>query len=122
MAGIVDRPARFEARQRRSPAMSSNRSGVVDGRTNTGCNKPIALIDAESSASESSSKWFRGWFGFGSIEETEISCNPVPEPPPSRGANTVDPVGINASKPLPSPDLRATTHLQCHCSIRLCTR
>ena len=60
MAGIVESPARFEARQRRSPAISSKRSGVDDGRTKTGCNKPIALIDAESSASESSSKWFRG--------------------------------------------------------------
>ena len=51
------------ALRRRSPAMSWNLPLGI-GRTITGCNKPWFLMISASSLSASSSKLFRGWFGF----------------------------------------------------------
>ena len=48
-AGIVCRPARLAARQRRSPAISSKRSSPV-ARTRTGCSTPSSRTEAVSAA------------------------------------------------------------------------
>ena len=53
IAGIVSRSAMLDARQRRSPAMSSNFEPL--GRTRIGCRTPCSRIDAASSVSDSSS-------------------------------------------------------------------
>ena len=66
------RPARWEARQRRSPMMSSYRPGPA-ARTTTGWSRPTCLMDSASSSSASSSKVRLGCRGFGVIEETSIS-------------------------------------------------
>jgi hypothetical protein len=53
MAGIVSRLARRDARQRRSPAISSNCDPT--GRTRIGCRTPCSRMESASSVSESSS-------------------------------------------------------------------
>jgi hypothetical protein len=62
--GIVAMPAILDARQRRSPAISSY-PPAVRGWTMTGCNTPRSRIESASAVSEASSKRLRGWDGLG---------------------------------------------------------
>ena len=59
-AGTSRNPAFCAARQRRSPAMISNRPPST-GRTRIGCMMPCSRIDSASSASDASSILVRGW-------------------------------------------------------------
>ena len=63
IAGMLSSPARWLARQRRSPMMSSNfvpSSPVSAGRTTIGCRTPNSRIECSSSLRSSSSKTVRG--------------------------------------------------------------
>ena len=71
IAGMCFRPAFEDARQRRSPMISSKPSGV--SRTTMGCSRPNSRMEWTSSASSSSSKTWRGCFGLGMICPTGIS-------------------------------------------------
>ena len=77
-------PASSQARQRRSPMMSSylasglSAIGASSGRTMTGWSTPTSLIEAASSASSSSSKTVRGCFVFGIIAVSGSSANVAP--------------------------------------------
>ena len=73
MAGIVSSPARWTARQRRSPITSSNRPSA-SGRTTTGCSSPTSWIDSTSSSIASSSNTVRGCRGLGEMSETGKSA------------------------------------------------
>src|SRR4051795_6512598 len=68
-AGIVSRPARRDARQRRSPATIWYVFGP-SGRTRIGCSTPCSRIDAASSSSAWGSKTIRGCSGLGSMLST----------------------------------------------------
>src|SRR6188472_1905203 len=71
IAGMLSRFAIPDARQRRSPAMSSNFGPL--GRTRIGWRTPCSRIESASSVSDSSSYERRGWAGFGRILPTGIS-------------------------------------------------
>src|SRR5437588_6661839 len=71
MAGIVSRCASREARQRRSPAMSSY--WLPTGRTRIGCRTPCSRMLSASSVSESSSYESRGCAGLGRIRSIGTS-------------------------------------------------
>jgi len=58
--GTVFRPAICAPRQRRSPAIISNRPRL-NGRTSSGCSTPWDLMDSPSSARASLSILIRGW-------------------------------------------------------------
>jgi len=95
------RPARWEARQRRSPAMSSKRSAPPPGepmrRTMSGSISPCSRMDSVSSASSCSSKYCRGWPACGTIFSTGQmnAARSGPVPGGSGGA------GRSASSPRP---------------------
>ena len=78
MTGTSARPASFEARRRRSPAISSYSFIMPEGvnfsvRTTTrGCNTPYCLMESESSASFTASNSCRGWRGFGFTLSTSM--------------------------------------------------
>src|SRR4051812_16109632 len=74
-AGMVSRPAAFDARQRRSPAMSWY-SSSSSGRTRIGCRTPCSRIDAASSSSVTESNANRGCCGFGVIRSTGMFRTP----------------------------------------------
>src|SRR2546423_700932 len=78
-AGIVAWPAIFDARQRRSPAMSWN-WWLPSGRTRMGWRTPCSRIEAASSWSDSSSKTIRGCSGFGVIRSTGTVRTPTVRP------------------------------------------
>ena len=106
MAGIVAKPARWVARQRRSPAINSYwSSSSSSSLTKIGCNTPISAIDAANSTNVSSSKWCRGWFGFGETDAVGISTN-VPVSPPGPPS-----IGMSELNPFPSPLRRAIVYL-----------
>src|SRR5262249_1964773 len=99
-AGMVVLPARFEASQRRSPAINWNLP-LGPGRSTTGCTTPLARIESANSFNESSLMRRRGWEGLGSISSIATSC--VPE---GDGAETVavaadDRPGRSESRPRP---------------------
>src|SRR5437763_439189 len=102
MAGIVWRPARLAARQRRSPAINWN-DPISTWRTSTGWRTPSSRTEAVRELRLSSSNVVRGWPGFGSMEVTGIW----------RYADSLSPGagGISAPSPLPSPLRRPTAHL-----------
>src|SRR3546814_656460 len=95
ITGIEGSPARLAARQRLSPAISSKRSSA-SSRTRMGWSTPSSATEAVRLASDSSSKYRRGWLGFGLIEPTGNSLSPVP-------ASPVMALGVRAPRPLPSP-------------------
>src|SRR5579883_2478145 len=76
-AGISASPARRAARQRRSPAISSNRPPAM-ARTTIGWISPWALIEAASSCRRSSSIDCRGWYRPGWIRATSSRRNSSP--------------------------------------------
>ena len=91
--GIVVRPAACAARQRRSPAISSQPSPTP--RTRTGWTMPSRRTLSTSSAKRSSSMRARGWRGFGVICSIGISRS---EPcVPSCGSPS------RSARPWPSP-------------------
>src|SRR5579884_283063 len=100
---MVCNPARREARHRRSPAISSKRS-VPTALTRIGCRTPRARMESVSEARLSSSKWARGWLGFGSTAETGTCRSTESESAFTSG-------GMRAPRPLPNPLRRATAHL-----------
>ena len=61
--GTFSRPARWAARQRRSPAMISY--AFPARRTTMGWMRPLDLIERASSSMRASSARARGWYGFG---------------------------------------------------------
>jgi len=68
--GTASRPARREARKRRSPAMISYLpafSPSVSKRTKMGCMMPCALMDSANSYRAPSSMRVRGWYMPGTI-------------------------------------------------------
>ncbi|VXC51482.1 hypothetical protein PSCLAVI8L_90134 [Pseudoclavibacter sp. 8L] len=94
-AGMLERPAAFVARRRRSPMMSSksasSRSGwsAGIGRTTIGWSTPNSRTEMMSSWSAASSNSVRGWCAFGTIRlgsrarrvAPGISMRPSPSPP-----------------------------------------
>src|SRR4051812_42501578 len=88
--GTRTRPALPAARQRRSPAMISNRSPTL--RTTIGWMIPFDLIDRASSSNRSSSIAPRGWNVFGAIRSMSTSSVET------RGS---DASGMSALRPFP---------------------
>src|SRR5436190_9821192 len=107
-AGISVSPAICAARQRRSPAISSNESRP-SGRTSTGCINPFARIDAASSFKASGSIFVRGWYLPGRIALTGIV--------PSASLRSPSSAPSSASSPRPSPLSLLTVCASCGISI-----
>src|SRR5208282_4894261 len=122
IAGMRCNPARWAARQRRSPAMSWKRCPT--GRTTTGWISPVARMDCASSSRLSSRKRVRGWRGLGSISSMSTS-----RAPPGAAGSGETGLGfgsgsrIKALKPLPSAFLAIGNHLPGELNIarRTCT-
>src|SRR6478609_6531381 len=76
IAGMAACSASFEARQRRSPAMSSKRPSA-SGRTRTGWRTPCSRIEAASSSSASWLIAMRGFCGLGSILSSGTMRTPL---------------------------------------------
>ncbi len=96
-AGIVLKPTCFEALYLLSPAIikyvpSSFLRSVIGEIT------PNSLIDADNSASASSSKCVLGWFGFAKIKSSSTSL--IDDEP----LVLIFSVSIKAPKPLPKPN------------------
>jgi hypothetical protein len=77
IAGMTSSPARCDARQRRSPMMSSN-CPLPRLRTTTGCSKPTSVMEVASSSRASSSKVWRGCRGFGEMAPIGTSSKYAP--------------------------------------------
>src|SRR5579875_895194 len=102
-AGMVARPARWAARKRRSPAISSY-SSAPTWRTRMGWRTPTALTESTSEERASSSKFVLGWNWLGRIWLSG-TC---------RRADSLEMVvawGMSAPKPRPRPLRRDTTDL-----------
>ena len=64
---------------------SARRCRPGSGRTSTGCRTPRSLTDSDSASSDSSSKLWRGWRGFGAISSTgRRRSSGVGSPPSAR--------------------------------------
>src|SRR3954447_7221235 len=102
MAGMVCKPARLAARQRRSPAISWKDPSSA-WRTRTGWSTPNSRTEAARPLRVSSSNVVLGCCGFGSMEETG-SWRYADSLSPGAG-------GMSAPSPLPSPLRRPTAYL-----------
>src|SRR5690606_6397106 len=101
ITGTSCRPASCAARQRRSPAISSNRFGSSLGRTSSGCITPFSRIELVSSSSCSGSKSRRGFERLATTKSTGKRLAPLADSA-TRSLSIVAISPIRAASPRPS--------------------
>src|SRR5205807_1167043 len=122
------RPARCAARHRRSPARSWYR--VPNRRSTSGWIMPLTWMDWASSASASSRKRVRGWYGLGSIKSISTRFELVEPEGVSMGVGTGGVVTsaacecgsrMRAPSPRPSAFLAISNYLPCELNVGFST-